>query len=59
LEIDIFEDREGGGSVALICILRGSGSCEMAGFGISGVDPWGSVTRALIIFILLSAMRDI
>jgi hypothetical protein len=23
----------------------GSGSCPMAGFGISGVEPWGSATR--------------
>jgi hypothetical protein len=26
----------------------GSGSCPMAGFGISGVEPSGSVTRVLI-----------
>jgi hypothetical protein len=23
----------------------GSGSCPVAGFGISGVEPWGSATR--------------
>jgi hypothetical protein len=26
----------------------GSGSCPMAGFGISGVEPSGSVTRELV-----------
>jgi hypothetical protein len=27
----------------------GSGSCPMAGFGISGVEPSGSATRELVI----------
>jgi hypothetical protein len=26
----------------------GSGMCRMAGFGISGVEPWGSATTALV-----------
>jgi hypothetical protein len=26
----------------------GSGSCPAAGFGISGVEPWGSATRELV-----------
>jgi hypothetical protein len=26
----------------------GSGSCPVAGFGISGVEPWGSATRRLV-----------
>jgi hypothetical protein len=26
----------------------GSGSCPMAGFGISGVEPWGCATRELV-----------
>jgi len=26
----------------------GSGSCAMAGFGISGVEPTGSATRQLV-----------
>jgi hypothetical protein len=26
----------------------GSGSCSMAGFGISGVEPSGSATRKLV-----------
>jgi len=26
----------------------GSGSCQMAGFGISGVEPPGSATRVLV-----------
>jgi hypothetical protein len=26
----------------------GSGSCPMVGFGISGVEPWGSATRELV-----------
>jgi hypothetical protein len=26
----------------------GSGSCPVAGFGINGVEPWGSATRELV-----------
>jgi hypothetical protein len=26
----------------------GSGLCPVAGFGISGVEPWGSVTTVLV-----------
>jgi hypothetical protein len=26
----------------------GSGSCPMTGFGISGVEPWGSATTVLV-----------
>jgi hypothetical protein len=26
----------------------GSGSCPMAGFGISGVEPWGSAVSELV-----------
>jgi hypothetical protein len=26
----------------------GSGSCPVAGFGISVVEPWGSATRELV-----------
>jgi hypothetical protein len=27
---------------------NGSGSCPVAGFGISGVEPWGSATTVLV-----------
>jgi hypothetical protein len=30
----------------------GSGSCPIAGFGISGVEPWGSATTVLVRWIL-------
>jgi hypothetical protein len=28
--------------------ISGSGSCPVAGFGISGVEPWGSATKELV-----------
>jgi hypothetical protein len=31
----------------------GSGSCPMAGLGISGVEPWGSATTVLVRRILV------
>jgi hypothetical protein len=33
--------------------VSGSGSCPVAGFGISGVEPSGSATIALIIIIII------
>jgi hypothetical protein len=35
----------------------GSGSCPMAGFGISGVEPSGSATRELITLELIYRHR--
>jgi hypothetical protein len=32
----------------------GSGSCPMAGFGISGVEPWGSAVKELVLFNLFT-----
>jgi hypothetical protein len=31
----------------------GSGSCPVAGFGISGVEPWGSDARQFVLLTLL------
>jgi hypothetical protein len=29
----------------------GSGLCPMEGFGVSGVEPWGSATAVLVSFV--------
>jgi hypothetical protein len=37
----------------------GSGSCPVAGFGISGVEPSGSATRELVIILVNFFRREL